>query len=215
MVRSPFPDFVGFAVVTTETCYYSLKPEEAALLGPRAVEKRRREFTLGRAACHAALVNCGLPTPPPILKGKHNEPLWPDGFIGAVSHAAGIAVCAVCAREKTAGIGIDLEEIPQDIDRNTTALVCTPAEADWVDEDPTRFTMIFSAKEAAFKAFFPTAPGFHDFLDATLVWDATHMRFLGSLLKEIGVCYPARYRFEVGSHQSGDLILSHILLSVR
>src|SRR5215469_16812348 len=70
-----------------------LRPAEAAIVA-RAVEKRRAEFATGRACAHAALDAWGAPDAP-LLPGPDRAPLWPDGFVGSISHARG--ACAAVA----------------------------------------------------------------------------------------------------------------------
>ena len=217
MMRSPFPPYVGFAVKTLDDLDgYCLSPEEAALLNPRAGKKRRDEFALGRAACLSALQQVGFRTPPPVLKGPRNEPLWPFGYVGAITHAAEIAVCAVCPAHKARGIGVDLEDIKVDVSEDVYHLVCTEEELAWVEEDrgscPVRFNRVFSAKEAAFKAFFTRAQVYLNFMDATLVWDEEKELFQGVLLQSAGDAYSEGYRFEVGSKLVQGLVFSFILL---
>lgn len=212
MVRSPFPEYIGFAVMTAETCRYTLTPAEAHILGPRAIPKRVDEFTRGRAACHAALEQIGITDSPPILKGAYGEPIWPAGVIGAVTHAAGIAIAAVSYTDRAAGIGVDLEKTRPDLPYDAYDLVCTGGERAWIGEDRGRFACLFSAKEAAYKAFFPHVRSYLDFHDAELTWRADG--FTGVLLIPIGATYPVGYRFEVGVGDLGDMVFSHILLPV-
>lgn len=214
MVASPFPAFVGFAALTRDTLGpFTLAPEEQALLGPRCVAKRREEFTLGRAACRAALRQVGFADPPSVLKGQHNEPLWPEGYVGAITHSAHLALCAVCPTTRAAGIGIDLEEMTGDIPAEAFHLVGTGAELTWIGDDPQRFRRLFSAKEAAFKAFSPHAHGYLDFQDAELGWDEAHHAFHGRLRRAVGSAFPAGYAFEVGCRIEGDLIFCYTFIS--
>ncbi|MCD6569376.1 MAG: 4'-phosphopantetheinyl transferase superfamily protein [Deltaproteobacteria bacterium] len=217
MVSSPFPEYVGFAVKTiNDLGNYSLTPEELKLISPRAVEKRRIEFILGRAACNSALRNIGFSSPPPVLRGKSNEPIWPEGYVGAITHTKNIAICALCPRTKAGGIGVDLEEIEGDVSLDVYNIVCLDQELKWVLKDQSqstlRFKQIFSAKEAAFKAFYPQVHEFLNFKDAILSWDDEEARFFGELLGPVGNAYPKGYGFEVGSLIVDGLVFSFILL---
>jgi len=217
MVNSPFPEYVGFAVKTMDDLDdYSLSSEELKIISPRAVEKRKIEFVLGRAACNSALSGVGLTPPPPVLKGRSGEPIWPEGYVGAISHTRKIAVCAVCPKTRADGIGMDVEEIEGNISPDVYNIVCIGRELEWVLEDQsqsvTRFKQIFSAKEAAFKAFYPQALEFLDFKDAILSWDDEEDHFLGELLRPVGDAYPKGYGFNVGSLIVDGLVFSFILL---
>ncbi|MEA3223138.1 MAG: 4'-phosphopantetheinyl transferase superfamily protein [Thermodesulfobacteriota bacterium] len=217
MVNSPFPKYVGFAVKTMDGLDdYLLSSEELKIISPRAVEKRKTEFILGRAACNSALRDVGLTPPPPVLKGRSGEPIWPEGYVGTITHTGDIAMCAVCHKTRADGIGMDIEKIEGDISPDVYNIVCIGRELEWVLENQsqsiTRFKQIFSAKEAAFKAFSPHAPEFVDFKDAILRWDDEEDHFFGELLRPVGDAYPKGYGFEVGSLIVDGLVFSFILL---
>jgi len=210
MINSPFPGYVGFAVRTKHgAAGFSLDPAEARLLSPRMALKRREEFVIGRAAAHAALKQLGFSPPPPILQGPLHEPLWPEGYIGSITHTAGIAACAVCSRDHAAGIGIDLENIPEQFDQDLSQIVSTDDERAWVGRDALRLIRLFSAKEAAFKGFFPQTGAYHDFMDAFLTWQG--QGFCGRLLRSIGP-YPPDFEFLVGSIVINTLVFSFMSL---
>lgn len=69
-----------------------LLPEEEAIIA-RAVPRRRREFAAGRWCARAALAQLGEP-PVPILRGPQNEPQWPAGIAGSITHCAGYRAAA-------------------------------------------------------------------------------------------------------------------------
>jgi len=210
MIRSPFQGYVGFAVRTKHgAAGFSLDPAEARLLSPRMALKRRDEFVLGRAAAHAALKQLGFSPPPPILQGPLYEPLWPEGYVGSITHTAGIAVCAVCSRDHAAGIGIDLESIPERFDQEFSQVVGMDEERAWVGQDALRLVRLFSAKETAFKAFFPQIGVYLDFMDAGLTWHGQGFR--GRLMRPIGP-YPPDFEFLVGSIVINTLVFSFMSL---
>jgi enterobactin synthetase component D len=218
MVTSPFPDWVGFAVSTEkDLAGYRLSSEEARLLGPRAVEKRKKEFLLGRAACHTALRRVGIRSPPPILKGPHNEPIWPHGYVGALTHASEIAICAVASAHRTMGIGVDIEDLRTEVPDDVYRLVCTGEELKWLlsadqPERTKRFKMIFSAKEAVFKALFPRVCTYIHFHDGTLDWNDRREQFNGRLRRTIAEFYPAGYSFTVDCRIVDNIVFSWIML---
>ena len=221
-LNSPFGTHFGFAVASgQEFCELEriLHWQELELISPRAVASRRREFFLGRAAAHAALAQLAPPALPtqPILRGKHNEPLWPAGIVGAITHTEGIAIAAVAATTQANGIGIDLEAKQRQVSWDITQRTCLPSELCWINAAPTterlaRFIMLFSAKESAFKAFFPIAEVFLDFTDVELSWDAAAGQFDGSLRKAAGISYPLGYRFKVGCQQSDGYVFTYLAL---
>ena len=217
MIASPFPEFVGFAVKTIDAIGdFVLSPEEADILSARAVKKRRDDFLLGRAACSTALKQIGLKDPPPILKGPSNEPIWPESYIGSITHSFGTAICAVCPDHLADGIGVDIEHIAGDVSPDVFRITCTEAEIGQIEVEnqdaQLMFKRFFSAKEAAFKAFFPHAQSYIDYKEATLIWNKATSYFQGELLVDAGMAYPAGSVFTVGSSIEDDFVFSHILL---
>ena len=184
-----------------------LRPEEAAplldaeraSLGP-AAGPRAQEFAAGRHCAREALAALGL-EPDAVPRGPHREPLWPAGIVGSISHASGYCG-AVVARDSTCrGLGFDVEEWG----RMRPALwrrIATPREIAWLDTQAAEAerwaTLLFSAKEAFYKAQYPVSAAFLGFQAA-----AFHPRGDGGfeieLLRELpavgrsGARFPGRY----------------------
>lgn len=220
MIESPFPNDIGFAVKTMETVGdFVLSPEEMEILSPKAVQKRRDEFLLGRAAACSALKQLGFASPPPVLKGRNREPIWPDGYIGTITHSNGVAVAAACARSYADGIGIDIETLEKNVSTGVFKLTCTEKELELIHSDSsknqTMFKRIFSAKEAGFKAFFRHAQAYIDYREAELSWDSGTSSFEGVLLTDAGKKYPEGSRFTVGSRLIDGFVFSHVLLPLK
>lgn len=138
-----------------------LLPDEAEVLtGRRVVEKRRLEFAAGRKAAHLALARLGL-RPTAILTGSGREPLWPAGVVGSITHCSGYCAAAAAYRQQVTTLGIDAEPhapLPPDV----LEMVCTEAEQSLVHALPQAegihwATVIFSAKESVYKAWYPLA----------------------------------------------------------
>jgi 4'-phosphopantetheinyl transferase EntD len=88
--------------------------------------------------------------------------------------------------------------------------VCTPAELDWLagESDGRLRTMLFSAKEAVFKATFPIARVWLGFGDAELTYDAARRTFAARLLKGAGPAHPVGSVLQVQCTLSGLAVLS-------
>lgn len=146
-------------------------PAEAAAI-ERAVGKRRREFTAGRACAHAALAALGLAATP-IASGERGEPLWPEGVVGSITHTKGYCACAVARGGDVLAVGIDAEPAGPIKPRVLTA-IARPEEIAHVDargrqEPGVPFDrLLFSAKEAVFKAWFPLERGHLGFKQAAV-----------------------------------------------
>jgi 4'-phosphopantetheinyl transferase EntD len=145
-----------------------LFPEEELALG-RPVEKRRREFTTGRACAREALARLGIPSTA-VGSGPHGEPLWPSGVVGSITHCEGYRACAVASARAVLTIGIDAERDAR-LSDGVWAEVAHGSERDLrgatapVRPGPHLDAVLFSAKEAVYKAWFPLAGrrlGFHD-----------------------------------------------------
>lgn len=142
-------------VVTGADLQTALFPQEVRSLG-RAAGKRRREFETGRACARQALERLGLPGTA-VATGGHGEPLWPAGVVGSITHCERYRACAVARVRDVRSVGVDaevhaplpvgvLEAIAGPAERR--ALLAHPAGTCWD-------RLLFSAKEAVFKAWFP------------------------------------------------------------
>ncbi|MBB3992944.1 4'-phosphopantetheinyl transferase EntD [Sulfitobacter undariae] len=154
-------------------------PEEAVNL-KGAVPKRLAEFHAGRAAARAAMVSLSLP-PRPVPIGADRAPIWPEGLTGSISHTSSACVAAVGPRSTWAGIGVDLEDATP-LDPLLVAEVCTKAEQIWLGTQPAAergvmAKLIFSAKEAAYKAQYPLTGALFGFEVLELTIDRNTSRF--------------------------------------
>jgi 4'-phosphopantetheinyl transferase EntD len=212
-VRRGLPYSVGVGIRrTSDGGVPALHPLEDDILGPRATDGRRLTFALGRAAARDALVELGI-APVAIGRGHGGEPLWPAGVVGAISHTRDVAVAVVGAAGVYAGLGVDVEELSRQLSPRAAQLVCTPAEIGWIDSwDPAdngrRLMLLFSAKEAVFKALFPVENVWLGFCDASLTWRAERCAFEARLLKSAGAAFPAGSVLEVQSTLTQTEVLS-------
>ncbi len=123
----------------------ALWPVEAPAM-VRAIPARRAEFAAGRAAARLALVALGRPAAA-IPMGPDRAPRWPGGMCGSITHHDGLAL-AVASASATDSLGIDL----------TDDAVLPGGVGDAVafgDERALPGALVFAAKEAAYKAFYP------------------------------------------------------------
>lgn len=167
MMRSPADALLAPllpAQVRAEECFGTdpvdavLFPEEEARIAP-AVEKRRREFTTVRHCARLAMARLGIP-PAPLLPGERGAPAWPDGVVGSMTHCAGYRAAAVALADEVRTVGIDAEPalpLPEGVLRITSSA----EERARLAEHAVRFPdiawdrLLFSAKEAVYKAWFP------------------------------------------------------------
>ena len=123
-----------------------------------AVPRRVAEFHAGRAAARAGMVELALP-PRPVPMGPDRAPVWPAGVTGSISHTDKACVAVLGCSRDWAGIGVDLEDA-KPLDPLLVAQVCSVSEQAWLGIQPPRdrglmAKLIFSIKEAAYKAQYP------------------------------------------------------------
>ena len=150
-----------------------LYPVEAETVA-RAVPKRQREFAAGRRCAREALATLGFP-PAPLPRGPGGAPVWPVGVLGAITHCDGY-VAAVAVRTGTVtALGVDAEparplppgvlnevSLPSERAHLAGLTAAGPAVA-WD-------TLLFSAKESIYKAWFPSAGCWLDFTSAEVTF---------------------------------------------
>ncbi|MDH6134266.1 4'-phosphopantetheinyl transferase EntD [Kitasatospora sp. MAA4] len=151
-----------------------LEPAEEAAIA-QATESRRREYTTVRHCARTALGRLGVPYRP-LLAGTGGAPSWPDGVVGSMTHCAGFRGAAVDLTRNLASLGIDAEPdeplphgvlervaLPGEHARVLALLAGRPRLA-WD-------RLLFSAKEAVYKAWFPLTGRYLDFPEADIVID--------------------------------------------
>jgi 4'-phosphopantetheinyl transferase EntD len=185
MIEEILPACVASCDTREDLLDVVLFPEEEQTLG-RAVDKRRREFVTARACARTALRQLGLP-PVAIPSGARGEPRWPVGIIGSITHCAGYRACAAARTETLVTVGIDAEpneplpdgvlgEIARAEEREMLRdLACLEPSVRWD-------RLLFSAKEAVYKAWFPLAERWLGFEDASICIDLASAVFEARLL---------------------------------
>jgi len=122
----------------------------------KAIDKRRFEFSCGRFCARKALHRMGQ-EPVPILHGKNGRPVWPKGFVGSISHSSCWAGAAVSRSEQIFTLGFDIETIDR-IKAPILKRIVTTDERSRINKMTGHArqiyaALLFSAKEAFFKAF--------------------------------------------------------------
>lgn len=145
-------------------------PEEESLIA-KSVAKRRNEFVTVRHCARLALGGLGEP-PVPILKGDKGQPRWPGGIVGSLTHTAGFRGAVVGRHPGVRSIGIDAE--PHDVLPNGVLdAVSLPAERTEATALPSGLhadRILFCAKEATYKAWFPLTERWLGFEDAHITF---------------------------------------------
>ena len=135
-----------------------LYPEEWEFVSTAQIQ-RRQEFAAGRRCARKALGLLGRPLvalPP----GEGGAPRWPHGVIGSVTHCHGFVGVALARADQLRALGIDAEPhsslpegvldfiaVPEELSRTADLMASLP-ELRWD-------RLLFSAKEAVYKAWYP------------------------------------------------------------
>lgn len=145
---------------------------------------RLLEFATGRDCAHRAIkVLGGSDLAVPVGEGR--EPLWPDGFVGSISHCPGYVAAAVAVSTEFRSVGIDVEKLGQDVGISDIAL--TKREMKLVEDRRRSFPeveweiVLFSIKEAIFKTWFPLQGRWLDYTDAEVWIDLQKSSFVADL----------------------------------
>lgn len=133
---------------------------EKAVVSVRRASGRGRE--LGRRLC--AAIQCPVDA---IPRSTERYPVWPEGVIGSIAHDAAFAAAVVGPAKLIGGIGIDIEPC-EPLAPGVAAMVAVPNEMTAFSDLPCGEKVLFSIKEAVFKAVFPRDRVFLDFHDAVV-----------------------------------------------
>lgn len=170
LLRAVVPEVVVSAEIYDDPPGLAPLPEEEPLVA-RSVAKRRNEFVTVRHCARQALGELGL-APVPILKGDKGEPCWPDGVVGSLTHCDGFRGAVVGRSAEVRALGIDAE--PHDtLPKGVLDAISLPAERLELGGLPGGLhwdRILFCAKEATYKAWFPLTHRWLGFEDA-------HIRF--------------------------------------
>jgi 4'-phosphopantetheinyl transferase EntD len=175
LVSSVLPDTasgdLAYAEVYSDPPGLTPLPEEEPLIA-KSVAKRRNEFITVRRCARIAMGELGVP-PVPILKGEKGEPCWPDGVVGSLTHCTGYRGAVVGRAGAVRSVGIDAE--PHDVlpdgvlgaialEEERHEIAALPEGLHWD-------RILFCAKEATYKTWFPLTKRWLGFEDAHIVLD--------------------------------------------
>ncbi len=177
------PTGCTWAACSDFTCDPPLTCGEVAYVA-RCHPKRAAEFRAGRNCAQAALAVLKAPTGP-LDRREDGLPCWPEGHLGSITHCSGLCLAVAARQTAIIRLGCDAEpnkELPLGI----APQVLLPKEraAQAVSDLPD--TLWFSAKEAVFKAVYPSVRHFFGFEEATVTVGANG-RFSATLSDTIAI----------------------------
>ena len=100
------------------------------------------------------------------IRRRGRVPVWPASVVGSIAHTRTLAASIVGRATVHDGIGIDIEARTA-VSPQVAQRVLTSAERDWLPAPEWR-TMVFSSKEAIYKAVYPLTGEFLGFGDVEL-----------------------------------------------
>lgn len=171
-----FPESAKFAFLRTENSadlsnFHQLHPLEQALVA-HSVDIRKAEFGDARWCAHQALRALGRDSGQPILRGERGMPLWPASVSGSMTHTDGLRAAVVAPRLLVRSMGLDAEPaepLPVDV----VGSVARDGEMPQLDRLRDNGLdcadrLLFCAKEATYKAWFPLTHRFLGFDQAEI-----------------------------------------------
>jgi 4'-phosphopantetheinyl transferase EntD len=173
LLRSLLPETVLLAEMAPADADPETLPIPERDLIERAVEHRRREFAAGRIMARALLPHLDAQIDA-LLSDTDRVPVWPRAVVGSITHCRSLCAVAVASRTVSAGIGIDVEPA-RPLDPGLHAMILREAERSRVDALPSELQplgpiLVFSIKEAVYKAIYPERRQFLDFQQVEIVF---------------------------------------------
>ena len=168
---------------------FALLPDEMSAFA-KGVTKVRRSSGAARIVARELFRQLGR-ADDAIRKGASGVPIWPDGLVGSLAHDAEIAVAAIARRHDFLSVGVDIEPA-EALDSDLFELVATKTERRRVRNDGLAGRLLFSVKEAVYKAVYPLDGTFLDHQDVE-VW-------LDSGMAQVRSGRMVKVRYGVASH---------------
>jgi enterobactin synthetase component D len=148
----------------------------------KAVAKRQGEYFAGRLAAKNVLQALAAPEFQ-VNTGDDRAPIWPEGFLGSISHSKGVAMAMATSAQTCKGLGIDLEHFMSDsqeqkLQTHILGELDKPMFEKLAAHLERPLTLVFSAKESIFKALYPSVKRFFGFEAAALIaFDSEKLHF--------------------------------------
>lgn len=177
----PFPD-IGSPAAMAEGRFESRASDPADFRAAgvplpddleEAVPMRRAAHLAGRICAREALRACASEDLA-VGRGSSGAPLWPEGFLGSITHAGKLAGAVAVPSGACRGIGLDFEVMmTEEAAAEIAGLVLCPLDREAIASvRPLSFaegaTLVFSLKESLYKAISPLLAAFTGFEDAEI-----------------------------------------------
>lgn len=141
-----------------------------------ASPRRLAGFVAGRYCAERALRMAGREGGAEVGMGADRAPVWPDGFVGSITHADRLVAAVAASRRDVRAIGIDCEAlIPERTADEIAPRLLTAVDRLAFARDVAGhlgwrefITLAFSAKESLYKCLNPVTGVFFEFADAEI-----------------------------------------------
>jgi 4'-phosphopantetheinyl transferase EntD len=204
-MSTPIPSLFALPVVAgvaSEAMWAApVHPDEEPFVA-RAVTARRREFAAGRSCARDLLAGLGLGGAIPV--GPGGAPRWPSGAVGSISHCPGLCAAAVAPADAVRGVGLDVEMV-RPLEPAMIRRICRVEELSALVNGsrsiPEWASIIFSAKEAFYKCYYPLTGQFLEYGDVRIrlqpAWSRFDVELLSDSHPDVLGRRPLRGRFAV------------------
>ncbi|NOI80250.1 4'-phosphopantetheinyl transferase superfamily protein [Vibrio tubiashii] len=154
---------INICVVKYDVSHFSLDLQLSQWLPlqlRQANHKRQAEFIAGRVAAHYSMN--AFDQDQNVEINPDRSPLFPKALKGSISHSQNLAIAATIPSEKIPDthLGIDIQHwFSSDETDDVAGLVCKDVEIERLQDSHLSYqqkvTLLFSAKEALYKAIYP------------------------------------------------------------
>ncbi len=169
---------------TADTSF--LSPEEQTYL-ESVSQNRKREFIAGRFCAREAMKSANIP-PEHIRMGEKGEPIWPSTIVGSITHSHGYAAAAVAKKSEVLSLGLDAET-NEPLSPKVLQRIGNTQEQEWVQSVESAIIqhpgkILFSAKEATYKAWYPITQEWLGFQEAHIDFHSDENTFTVQIQKK-------------------------------
>ena len=153
------------------TRYEHLHPDERKAVS-EAVDLRKGEFGDARWCAHEALKELGVDAAGAILRGERGMPLWPEGYTGSLTHTEGLRAAVAAPTRHVRSMGLDAEPA-EPLPEGVLGAIASDTERAMVERMRSRGQswadrLLFCAKEATYKCWYPMTRRWLDFDEAEI-----------------------------------------------
>lgn len=205
----------GLDLSQTKHLHIDQRLEHPLKIAQARVE-RKNEYLCGRVLAQAIL-NHHFGLDQPITSMYEPLPIWPSHVLGSISHSQNNLIVALSCH--AVYLGIDIEHwVTSKFAQESAHLVLTPSEFDlWKNKAAEFFdfahyvSLIFSIKESLYKAVYPTAKQYIDFLEASIVdINFENQKLTLTFLPEIQQRYQLLEQYQGGWAVEQDYIMTWV-----